>query len=432
MQPVSSARSADLFFQNVFPTLYGFILSRSIYAIAKLGVPETLRGTSLSVTDIAQKRQIKCPENLERLMNFLSSQGIFSKLENGQFTHTRMSEDLVWERSGKRIVCYHDLRWDKLATAEEASLEALNDDDEAQTQVEQLSRLFVLARAIYIACCLNVFEKIRQGQSVPNPLMKRLEQAGLASNAGLTESGRVLLDTNCKAFVMHDNADRWISLGKLEEAVKDGITPFEGYTKNNFFAYLQERPEALKIFAGAMTFISENECKQLVGSLKNILEPNMSVMDVGGGTGKYLQEILTAYPEVHGILFDLPENTNIANLDDSVKDRCSLIGGNFFEHVPAADLYLFKRVLHDWSDQDCIRILQTCAKSARPNSRLILNEFLLPQPEALMIDTYFMACFKGRQRTSDEFAKILDAAGWTVKSREKTSCWLGQIVAAKK
>jgi len=135
------------------------------------------------------------------------------------------------------------------------------------------------------------------------------------------------------------------------------------------------------------------------------LQPSHTLIDVGGGAGRFIQELRPLYPHVKGIVFDLPD------IKESILPGCIFYGGNFFEFVPPADIYHFKRVLHDWSDEDCIKILQTCAASAKEGSRLVLHEFLLPQPEALMIDTYFMSLFRGRQRTQEEFATLLKTAG---------------------
>lgn len=415
---------ANLFFHDVFPKSYGFVLSRSIYTIAKLGVPDLFDKAPLRGKEIAQKRNIANLENLERLMNFLVSQGIFAKSDGG-YCHTDLSRELKWERSGKKIVQFHDLRWEALA--DERGLQKLEEEDKAETRIESMSRLFVQARAIYLACRLQVFEKLDQHQEVPNALRRHLEQAGLMGEKGLTQRGRLFLDEKCRAFILHDDEARWRSFGELDEAIKDGIIPFEKLTGSDFFHYLKARPKAMKIFSDAMVFISEFECSNLVPGLKNILKSGMRVMDVGGGTGRYLKEILAAYPEVEGILFDLPENVEAA----SKGERCQVVGGDFFEWVPEADVYLFKRVLHDWSDQDCVRILQKCSASAKSGSRLVLNEFLLPQPEALMIDTFFISAFKGRQRTIEEIVKILEEGGWKMESCEKTGCWLGQIVAVK-
>lgn len=425
MNSVTSKNHTDLFFNQVFHHCYGFILSRSIYAITKLGVTDAIGDKPLSIADIARNQGIKHPEKLERLMNFLASRDIFAKSESGLFSHTPLSKDLAWERSGKNIVHYHDLRWDKLAKADEASLQALEDEDEPKNQVEQLSRLFVQARSIYIACSLHVFENMQKFQ--PQALQKQLEKSGLVEHGGLTERGALFLDQNCRAFVLHETEERWQNFGKLDEVVKEGRFPTRDYFKS-----LQTQPEGMQIFSDAMAFISEFECRHLTASLKKLLQGNRSVMDVGGGKGRFLQEILATYPEVHGILFDLAENISTANLDEAVRSRCSLVAGDFFEAVPTADVYLFKRVLHDWSDEQCVKILKTCAASAKANSRLVLNEFVLPQFEALMIDTLFLPLLEGRQRTQEEFRRILDEAGWKMESCERTACWLGQIVASKK
>lgn len=77
-------------------------------------------------------------------------------------------------------------------------------------------------------------------------------------------------------------------------------------------------------------------------------------------------------------------------------------------------MYFLRRVLHDWSDEVCIGILEKIAKAMTPDSRVVVNEFLVPEigadPEACWVDLVMMS-FAGTERTTSQFESILDAAG---------------------
>lgn len=430
MNTTSCVEKSKLFFKEIFTNYSAFILSRAVYAITKLQVAEALSSRPLSVAELAKKLQLEHASQLERVLNFLASRNIFAKSENGSFSHTELSEDLVWEKSGKRIMSHQDRRWKALACPNETSLVALEEENDEPSAVERISRMYVQSRALYVACGLDAFKKLQQGEPVNQVLLKHLEQAGLVEQKGLTKKGELFLDKNCQAFILHDNAERWNALGDLEVAICQNVIPFEQQTGSSFFDYIHNQPDTTRLFADAMTFVSEYECKELMPSLQSVLHSGMVVADIGGGQGRYLQEILSSYPEVQGILFDLPENVASPVLDEDTTKRCRFVGGSFFEEVPQADVFLFKRVLHDWDDESCVAILKQCAKAAKPDSQLVLHEMLLPQPEALMFDIQFMSCIKGHQRTLDDFSKLLDKSGWKLTAASKTGCWISQIVAS--
>ena len=86
-----------------------------------------------------------------------------------------------------------------------------------------------------------------------------------------------------------------------------------------------------------------------------------TVVDVGGGNGAFLAAILARHPATRGVLFDQPHVVAGAPpvlAAAGVADRCEVVGGSFFEAVPAGgDAYVLKSILHDWEDADCVRIL---------------------------------------------------------------------------
>ncbi len=144
------------------------------------------------------------------------------------------------------------------------------------------------------------------------------------------------------------------------------------------------------------------------------------IVDVGGGHGALLIGILSTNPHVRGVLHDLPGVVDGASVppQKSVADRLEIIAGDFFEAVPpGADAYLMSGIIHDWDDEHALRILKTCRRAMRPDSRLlILDAVLTPSsdPARAMMDVLMMVLTGGRERTESEFRSLLDAAGFSL------------------
>ena len=141
-----------------------------------------------------------------------------------------------------------------------------------------------------------------------------------------------------------------------------------------------------------------------------------TVVDVGGGTGALLAEILRARPAIRGTLIDLPQTAarSAATFRAAgVAERVTTIGQSFFEPLPAgADLYVLKSVLNDWPDKETIAILRRCAEAARPNGRVVIIGGVTPEGSAasppLEIETVLVG---GKTSTVTEFRELARQAG---------------------
>lgn len=143
-----------------------------------------------------------------------------------------------------------------------------------------------------------------------------------------------------------------------------------------------------------------------------------SVVDVGGGTGALLAEILRARPTVTGILVDLPSTVARAAKTfqaAAVSERVTMAGQSFFDPLPAgADLYLLKSVLADWPDREAIAVLKRCAEAMPATGRTVVLSGVSPDehgpPPALLM----MVLVGGRERSLTQFRQIARAAGLKV------------------
>jgi SAM-dependent methyltransferase len=155
-------------------------------------------------------------------------------------------------------------------------------------------------------------------------------------------------------------------------------------------------------------------------------EPVRSVVDVGGGTGAMLAEILRVRPQIHGTLVDVPRTVASAVetfRSAGVTDRVTAIGQSFFDPLPAgADLYLLRGVLNDWPDREAKAILSRCAEAARPSGRVVVLKSVGQDgaPKSLVIE---MVLLGGKHRTVSEFRELARQSGLEVVAAGRQSSY---------
>jgi len=141
-------------------------------------------------------------------------------------------------------------------------------------------------------------------------------------------------------------------------------------------------------------------------------------LDIGGAGGDVIRAMMRANPQLEGGVFDLPQIVPAAvqaAKAEGLDDRFTTVGGNFFESVPAADLYVLKYILHDWDDASCVRILENCRASLVEGGRIVVIDLLvgeIGQPGlAPLMDMNMLDMTGGRERQITEFDALFAAAG---------------------
>ncbi len=121
------------------------------------------------------------------------------------------------------------------------------------------------------------------------------------------------------------------------ESVRTGIPLFETAHKQNFYDYLTTHGELSATFAKAMSSWTEWQRREVVKAFD--FSRFRTILDVGGGTGSMLERILASHPRLRGILVDQPSTAEMAKVrfeEAGLSDRCNVVGGSFFEELPAA------------------------------------------------------------------------------------------------
>jgi hypothetical protein len=143
------------------------------------------------------------------------------------------------------------------------------------------------------------------------------------------------------------------------------------------------------------------------------------VVDVGGGNGALLLEVLGDKSEVRGIVFDLPETDRD---ESSFPDNVQFVAGSFFEQVPEGDAYVISAILHDWDDEHAGAILRTVRAAARRGARLFVAESVIgsgnEHPSVKWLDLLMLVLAGGRERTENEWRALLEDSGFEPVSIE--------------
>lgn len=242
---------------------------------------------------------------------------------------------------------------------------------------------------------------------------------------------------------MHHSARFWTAPGAWEawaylDAAMTGGVPHEAAWHQGRFQYLRDHPDEARIFDRMMANFPDNRHAAFAEAYD--FSSARVIVDVGGGSGETLRQILSRDSSAAGVVFDRLDVIE-AILDDPqalLHGRITACTGDFFHEVPAGgDLYLLMRVLHDWSDADCIAILRSCRAAMTPKSVLLIGEQILePDPAQgrvldYLLDVQMMAMFgAAKERTADEFESLLRTAGFDLRRIIATASPASLIEAA--
>ena len=311
---------------------------------------------------------------------------------------------------------------------------------EASSRMLQLLNAFLTVQALHVVAALGIADLLADGPATVGDLaaatgahrpslsrlLRMLVGAGVFREEtdgrfGLTPLGGTLRSDgpgSVRDWALYVGSPQtWQVWGRLRDAVMTGEPGFELAHGMPMWDYLARNPELGGAFDRWMTRQSDQHNAAVVAAYD--FAPFRAVADVGGGRGSTLAAILRAYPSLRGILLDLPQVvTHPAPLEAAgVVDRCEVVGGDMLRAVPAgADVYLVKRVLMDWGDEQAIRILHNCAQAIQTGGRVLVIEMLLPpgndpSPARAFDVLMLLAQPKGaRIRTEAEFRDLFSAA----------------------
>ena len=232
----------------------------------------------------------------------------------------------------------------------------------------------------------------------------------------LTEVGAVLRSDQpgTRDFICMINSEAYLAFEQLLHSVRTGKPAFDKVFGTPRFDWLSEHPEQAALFQRAMVGLSQGGNEAVAEAYD--FRPFARIVDVGGGHGQLLSAILSRNPHLTGVLFDLPTGVAAAQQGaGSDLQRTEHIAGDFFESVPVGDVYVIKKVIHDWEDGRAEVILRNCRRAMLPNGKVLLAETLVPpgdEPSQIKsIDVVMLAVTGGLERTEKQYASLFESAG---------------------
>jgi O-methyltransferase domain len=223
------------------------------------------------------------------------------------------------------------------------------------------------------------------------------------------------------------------SFEHIVETVMTGKPGFDIEFGQGVFEFVLQHPDAAAIHDAAMS----ERTAALAPSVADTYDFSdvHTLVDVGGGKGTLLAEILRRHPHLHGVLLEIPPVAARAGavLDAIDADRWEVVAGDFFARVPeGADCYVMANVLHDWDDPRAIEILSNCRGSMATGGRVLIVERLIPEDgcdpvPTLLSDINMLVITGGQERTNAEYGRLLEAAGLRLGKIERVTFPYGVI-----
>jgi O-methyltransferase domain/Dimerisation domain len=230
----------------------------------------------------------------------------------------------------------------------------------------------------------------------------------------------------------------WQGFGEYMYSLETGKTGFEKAVGMPVFDYLAKHPEDAANFTQAMIGVHGDEPPAVAAAYD--FSGFGTVVDVGGASGNMLMAILSRHPGPRGVLFDLPHVVGAAPEGFRARglgDRVRVEGGSFFESVPAGgDAYVLSHVIHDWSEEQCLTILENCRKAMKPDAKLLLVEMVLPAGDEMhpgkLLDLTMLVMPGGQERNEAEYAALLEKGGFRLTRVVPTQSAVSVVEAVKK
>jgi len=235
----------------------------------------------------------------------------------------------------------------------------------------------------------------------------RLSAAGSALRTDSPKSAR-------SGILMLTDDMFWNTSHVVAETIRAKDPSFASIVGCTLAEYFESDPAKAALFYDGMEAVSGAE-NQLVASACELPDSG-TVADIGGRYGGFLRAVLEIRPSLRGVLFDKPDEVVKHRLTPaSVANRVDVVGGDFFVAVPPADVYLLKRIIHNYDDDQSVRILENCRRAMRANGRvLVIDAIPPPDPrphDSKAMDFMMLGALTGGERTAAELEPLIARAG---------------------
>jgi hypothetical protein len=300
---------------------------------------------------------------------------------------------------------------------------------------------FQVTQALHVAAVLGIADRLRDGSRSAAELaaatetncdaLYRLMRALAAIGVFREEEGRRFAQSPMSEFLRTDKPGSlnglahlfatesyWRAWGDLRHGIKTGAIPFDHVYGESVWAFRSARPDESALFDRTMAGTAERVAAATLAAYD--FSRFGTIVDIGGGQGAFIMDILAAHSRARGILFDQPHVAGPAGealRRRGLDGRCEIVGGDFFAGVPAGgDAYILKRILHDWDDAASLAILRSCRRAMQPGATLVVVEQVVGPPNtdsgSKFMDLNMLVITGGIERTEAEYGALLAQAGF--------------------
>ncbi|XP_075674930.1 caffeic acid 3-O-methyltransferase 1-like [Castanea sativa] len=208
----------------------------------------------------------------------------------------------------------------------------------------------------------------------------------------------------------------WEASLRMKHVILEGGNQFQRAHGMSVFQYMDKDPAFNIMFNKSMTGLSTIALSKILEGYQGFVGLT-SLVDVGGGTGKSLSMVISKYPSIKGINFDLPHVIQSAPSYPGIEH----VGGDMFQSVPKGDAIIMKNILHDWNDENCKKLLRTCYKALPDKGKLVIIELLMPEAtESSLASQYIsrldmsmLLNLEGQERTEKEYEALCKESGFS-------------------
>lgn len=329
----------------------------------------------------------------------------------------------------------------------------------ARDELFQLICGYQASQAVMTAAALGLADHLRCGARCSGDLatvtgteprslrrlLRALSAIGILSELDdgrftLTEMGTYLRSdiagSHAHIALLFGRPNLWAAWGELRHSVKSGAPAFDHVHGEDVWSYRTRHPDEGRIFDAAMG-VGTSGIAEAVMSVADFGRFE-HIVDVGGGDGSFLAELLATHGNLTATLLDQPHVIDAPGTIEARPDiarRCRKVAGDFFKSVPdGADAYMLKWVLHDWDDEGAIQILRSCHRAMKADSRLLVVEHMIGPADAralaTLMDLNMMVVTGGRVRTRPDHTHLFEEAGLRIVSVMPTTSPLWVIEAS--
>lgn len=299
-----------------------------------------------------------------------------------------------------------------------------------------------MGRCIHIAANLGLADLLKDGpKSVQElaqltdthaPSLYRLLRCFASAGIFVETEPNIFAQTEISQALRSDRPDSLYYLAKwfgqecewkiwedLEYSIRTGKSALEHIYGVDMYGYLNKHPDEARLFNLAIAGYSRELDKAVAHAYD--FTPFSSLVDVGGGHGGLVTEILSSCLSLKGILFDKASVIESAreSIDPKISPRIEYVAGDFFEKVPeSGDIYILKHVINNWDDKEAITILKHCRKAMGPTSKILIADPIIQSnggTEGKLYDLLMLLTTTGgRGRTEEEYANLYKAADFNL------------------